>query len=42
MDMNSASNYLIMYCIYECNNSLNDFMTIFKNKYFYIHNLRFK
>ena len=32
MDMNSAMNYLIMYCIYECNNSLNDFMTIFKKQ----------
>lgn len=32
MDMNSAMNYLIMYCIYECNNSLNDFMSIFKQQ----------
>ena len=28
--MEKASNYLIMYCIYECNNSLNNFIEIFK------------
>jgi len=31
IEMNGVSNYLIMYCIYECNNSLNNFIDIFKN-----------
>jgi len=30
IEMNHVSNYLIMYCIYECNNSLNNFIDIFK------------
>jgi hypothetical protein len=30
IEMEKASNYLIMYCIYECNNSLNNFIEIFK------------
>lgn len=31
IEMEKASNYLIIYCIYECNNSLNNFIEIFKN-----------
>ena len=30
IEMEKVSNYLIMYCIYECNNSLNNFIEIFK------------
>ena len=30
IEMNEVINYLIMYCIYECNNSLNNFIEIFK------------
>ena len=30
IEMDKPSNYLIMYCIYECNNSLNNFIEIFK------------
>ena len=30
IEMDHATNYLIMYCIYECNNSLNNFIEIFK------------
>jgi len=30
IEMDHTSNYLIMYCIYECNNSLNNFIEIFK------------
>ena len=32
IEMNEVSNYLIMYCIYECNNSLNNFIDIFKKR----------
>ena len=32
IEMNGVSNYLIMYCIYECNNSLNNFIDIFKKR----------
>ena len=32
IEMDNSSNYLIMYCIYECNNSLNNFIEIFKKQ----------